>query len=345
MANSTIKEFREFFLRNSQVSSGSKPDQEVGYPTNYQAHDAFGNQITAINRFLKGNIPSMDVFSKLFYSITFKKNPEDKATLNDQGLGKIATDANAKSGTNDASWTTFTTPSQLPTVEGQNEVALSSNNFGSSFPTANTSNPSVTSMADVATTTRNRYKLSLTTYFWTLWNSIFNFLQKEIAYTIYRSYTNFTNDQVVSGGYGKTITVTIPAYTLKRTSDKVILYIDSIFNLATSPQADVVISQGATSQNINLGNLYAASTGTSAILQSLTLTRSGNTIIAEFASQEGIIFISALILNGNLTAGKLPDITGYDFTQDINLNLVIKSTTSSDIVVTKVELIKTSANV
>lgn len=84
--NSIIKEFREFFLRNVQVNTGSKSDQESNYPIKYQIGSS-----QVFNRFIKGNYPSEDVFSKLFNSIVFKLNIEDIATQTVQGLVSIAT--------------------------------------------------------------------------------------------------------------------------------------------------------------------------------------------------------------------------------------------------------------
>jgi len=85
------KEFREFFLRNTVVNSGSKLDQQIGYPTTYV--NTAGTLV--FNRFLKDNYPSEDVFKKLFESLTFKLNPEDTATETQQGIAKLATDSEA----------------------------------------------------------------------------------------------------------------------------------------------------------------------------------------------------------------------------------------------------------
>lgn len=85
-----IKEFREFFLRNVQVNTGTKKDQETNFPTNYVVGTS-----NVFNRFLKSHFPSENVFKKLFESITFKLNPEDKATFEAQGLVRRATDAEA----------------------------------------------------------------------------------------------------------------------------------------------------------------------------------------------------------------------------------------------------------
>lgn len=92
---STIKEFREFFLRNTVVNTGSKPDQEINYPVTYTTTNLLGQILTVYNRFIKNNYPTADVFSKLYSSITFKLNPEDTATTNIQGIVKVATDADA----------------------------------------------------------------------------------------------------------------------------------------------------------------------------------------------------------------------------------------------------------
>jgi microcystin-dependent protein len=109
-----IKEFREFFLRHVQVSSGAKPDQEVGFNLQY----FIGGIGQKFNRFLKGDFPNENVFKKLFQSITFKLNVEDTADNVNQGLVRIATDTEAEART-DNSTGTFTNvvqPHQLPNL-------------------------------------------------------------------------------------------------------------------------------------------------------------------------------------------------------------------------------------
>ena len=86
---SVIKEFREFFLRNSAVFVGTKKDQQINYPTKYTAL-IDGVYKTVFNRFLKDHYPSEDVFKKLFESLAFKLNTEDTATTTTQGLVEIA---------------------------------------------------------------------------------------------------------------------------------------------------------------------------------------------------------------------------------------------------------------
>lgn len=113
MAND--KEFREFFVRNTQVNTGAKPDQEVGFPVSY-----FVNGVSKFNRFLKGHFPSKDVMTKFVNSLTFKLNKEDRAQLTEQGLSVIATDANSESrtsnATNGTAFTAFVAPHQIPDV-------------------------------------------------------------------------------------------------------------------------------------------------------------------------------------------------------------------------------------
>jgi len=87
---SIIKEFKEFFLRDVKTTTGSKPDQEVGFPVTYVVDGVQRN-----NRFLKNHVPSEAVYKKLFESITFKLNVEDTASTTIQGLVKVATDQNA----------------------------------------------------------------------------------------------------------------------------------------------------------------------------------------------------------------------------------------------------------
>ena len=93
-----IKEFREFFLRNIKLPTGTKKDQEANVAVTYTAI-IDGVSKTVYNRFLKHNYPSEDVFKKLFESITFKLNTEDTATTSEQGLVKIATDSQVGLGT------------------------------------------------------------------------------------------------------------------------------------------------------------------------------------------------------------------------------------------------------
>ena len=69
-------ELREFFLRNIQVRNGSMKDREINYPIKHFVNKYFiENGITTIrkievgNRFLKGNVPSDEVYEKLFNSI------------------------------------------------------------------------------------------------------------------------------------------------------------------------------------------------------------------------------------------------------------------------------------
>lgn len=107
------KEYREFFLRATVVTSGTKPDQEGAFPTTY-----YIGTTLVYNRFLKNHFPSEKVFKKLFESIAFKKNQEDTAKLAEQGLTKIATDADAESRTSAliTDFTATTVPHQLPEI-------------------------------------------------------------------------------------------------------------------------------------------------------------------------------------------------------------------------------------
>ncbi len=110
----TIKEYREFFLRNVQVNSGTKADQELGFALMYLV-----NGVSRFNRFLKGNFPSENVMKKFTTSITFKLNQEDTAKLTEQGLSVTATDTNAESRTSSNPSTDFTAtilPHQLPEI-------------------------------------------------------------------------------------------------------------------------------------------------------------------------------------------------------------------------------------
>lgn len=109
---SAIKEFREFFLRNIKVITGSKKDQENNFPTKYTVKGK-----SVFNRFLKGHYPSESVFQKLFESLTFKLNQEDTATENVQGLVKRTVDQDAINRVSRLSgFTTVIEPHQLPEI-------------------------------------------------------------------------------------------------------------------------------------------------------------------------------------------------------------------------------------
>ena len=126
---SIIKEYREFFLRAIQVPTGTKADKELNYPAQYQVTDINGKQIMAFNRFLKEHFPSEDVFKKLFESIAFKINPEDTATVPQQGLVRIVTGEGIVAredvildGTE--TFATVVVPSNLPIVEGGTNITV-----------------------------------------------------------------------------------------------------------------------------------------------------------------------------------------------------------------------------
>jgi hypothetical protein len=132
---SIVKEFREFFLRQVQVNIGTKKDQETGFPVSYNVGTS-----TVFNRFLKSHFPNENVFRKLFESITFKLNPEDKATYTSQGLVRRATDAESFS-RNPVSgiFQNCVTPEQLTEVK-----ADIINGVGGYTKISETTNPDVT---------------------------------------------------------------------------------------------------------------------------------------------------------------------------------------------------------
>jgi hypothetical protein len=106
-----IKEFREFFLRATKVTSGSRPDKEIPFPVQYVV-----NGSSKYNRFLKDHAPSEKVFKKLFESLTFKLNSDDSATEAQQGLVRFATDleaTNADSAANSAGFYGVLRPNQV----------------------------------------------------------------------------------------------------------------------------------------------------------------------------------------------------------------------------------------
>ena len=92
-----IKEFKAFFLRAVQKSSGTDADQETNFNIQY-----FVNGVLKFNRFLKNHFPSENVFKKLFESITFKLEVGDTATFTTQGLVEKATDGEVLAGTDNS---------------------------------------------------------------------------------------------------------------------------------------------------------------------------------------------------------------------------------------------------
>lgn len=110
----TIAEYREFFFRSTQVTTGSRPDKETGFPTTYAL-----NGVLVGNRLLKSHYPNEAVFKKLAQSVTFKLNSEDTASATQQGLTKTGTDAEviAKTASFSDTLTRCVQPYQLPDVE------------------------------------------------------------------------------------------------------------------------------------------------------------------------------------------------------------------------------------
>ena len=129
--DSIIKEFREFFLRNVQVNTGSKSDQESNYSIKYQRGSS-----QVFNRFIKGNYPSEDVFSKWFNSLTFKLNIEDTATQIVQGLVSIATNTEIINKTDiDANgYQLVVKPSQLSIIKPYKSYVVQLTQSGANAP-------------------------------------------------------------------------------------------------------------------------------------------------------------------------------------------------------------------
>jgi hypothetical protein len=124
-----IKEFREFFLRNVKLPTGTKKDQETNFAVDYTAI-IDGISKTVYNRFLKDNYPSEDVFKKLFESITFKLNIEDTATVSEQGLVRVATDNQVQLGTATTNgYQLVPKPSQVLYVYTTNSLPIVAGNF------------------------------------------------------------------------------------------------------------------------------------------------------------------------------------------------------------------------
>jgi hypothetical protein len=122
---STTKEYREFFLRAVKKLTGAYPDKEANFPIKEIVVDQSGNSTDEFNRFLKTHFPSESVFKKLFESIAFKLNDEDTATVDEQGLVRIAVGydiinrndiVNFDENGNNKEFTTVVVPSELPVV-------------------------------------------------------------------------------------------------------------------------------------------------------------------------------------------------------------------------------------
>ena len=116
-----VAEFREFFHRNSPMNSGSKPDQEAGYPYYYNVvvtnPDGTTRTVTVGNRFNRSDVPSENTFKKLLASCAFLLNPEDSAQLDRQGLVKKPNGLHIVNRVNnDSGFTIGVTPSNLPKV-------------------------------------------------------------------------------------------------------------------------------------------------------------------------------------------------------------------------------------
>jgi len=75
----TIKEFREWYLREVQVPSGSKADVEPNFPIQY-LETTWNGVKNVYNRLLAKHYATDEVIRKFAESITFKLNPEDEAT-------------------------------------------------------------------------------------------------------------------------------------------------------------------------------------------------------------------------------------------------------------------------
>ena len=102
-----IAEVREFFLRNVKVSDGTLQDREKNYPLSHFVNKAFVDddglysirKVEVGNRFLEGDVPAVETWSKLLQSIPFFLNLESNASNSRQGLVKIATDAQVAAST------------------------------------------------------------------------------------------------------------------------------------------------------------------------------------------------------------------------------------------------------
>lgn len=111
MANEA--EHKNFFIRDTQVNTGTTPDKEVGFPVEYLVKG-----VKKFNRFLQGHVPSENVFKKLFNSIPFKLDKADTASSTVQGLVKKATDAQSitRLANPNTDFTIAVAPHQLPQI-------------------------------------------------------------------------------------------------------------------------------------------------------------------------------------------------------------------------------------
>lgn len=137
---SAVKEYMEFFLRDTKVNTGDKADQQTNYPVEYLVNGKVEN-----NRFLKNHVPSEGIFRKLFASIPFFLNKESTATTTTQGLVKVANDVNASERTSEVEneMRSVIEPHQLPDVV--NQVIVSASITGD----ISNGNPTIINISDV----------------------------------------------------------------------------------------------------------------------------------------------------------------------------------------------------
>lgn len=112
---SIYKEFREYFLRADATPGGDTPDNPLDITT---GTTVVVNGKVKSNRFVKNGYPTFAIFQKLFESITFKYNTDDKATTTEQGLVTVATDTQAFAKEDSSTTTRVLLPHQLPDFKG-----------------------------------------------------------------------------------------------------------------------------------------------------------------------------------------------------------------------------------
>jgi len=86
-----IKEVWEWFVRHGSVLTGQLRDRESSFRKQYP--NSAGDLAGKYNVFLKDDVPSENVFKKLFNSICFILNPNSTAFDKQQGLVQTATDS------------------------------------------------------------------------------------------------------------------------------------------------------------------------------------------------------------------------------------------------------------
>lgn len=128
-----VPEYREFYLRAIAQTGSASPDKESGFPVKEIVVYPDGSTDLENNRFLTNHFPSEKVYKKLFESITFKLNSEDTASVEQQGLVRIAIGQNIVNrkdieeifvNGSSRKFTTVVVPSELPIVSAGTGISV-----------------------------------------------------------------------------------------------------------------------------------------------------------------------------------------------------------------------------